>query len=96
MGRTYKPVTAAQMAAYRIRCCYSLHGCNLCQQDITLGQTYHDGGYGKRSHTECVEMAIAKDRLPEDLESMLDRYVGNPAARLEIHARIVELLRSAP
>ena len=39
---------------FKIRRCKSLHYCEECQKDIIYGQTYFDGGYGKRAHTWCV------------------------------------------
>lgn len=40
---------------YPIRTCRSLHHCELCSKDITLGQRYRDGGYGRRLHVECAQ-----------------------------------------
>ena len=39
---------------YPIRTCYSLHHCEVCRKDITLGQRYFDGGYSRRAHVTCV------------------------------------------
>jgi len=39
---------------YPIRTCQSLHVCDPCGEQITLGQKYHDGGYGRRAHVACV------------------------------------------
>ena len=39
---------------YPRRTCYSLHSCAICEEEITYGETYYDGGYGKRAHDECV------------------------------------------
>jgi hypothetical protein len=40
---------------YKIRRCLSMHDCAVCEQDITLGQYYFDGGYGRRAHVDCVD-----------------------------------------
>lgn len=37
-----------------VRTCQSFHSCCLCSQPITLGQRYHDGGYGARGHEACL------------------------------------------
>lgn len=41
--------------SYRVRTCYSLHECALCGSAIVIGQTYYDGGYGRRAHEDCVK-----------------------------------------
>lgn len=41
---------------YPLRTCQSLHHCNLCSKDITYGQEYRDGGYGRRAHAFCVAL----------------------------------------
>jgi len=51
-------------AKYRARLCNSLHFCEVCQKSITFGQSYHDGGYGRRAHTTCVPRPI--DLEPPD------------------------------
>jgi hypothetical protein len=45
-----------------IRTCYTLHECCLCKGQITNGQQYHDGGYGRRAHVQCQDKAPNKDR----------------------------------
>lgn len=45
----------ARLAKKRVRICYSLHECCICNQKITQGQAYHDGGYGNRAHPKCVD-----------------------------------------
>jgi hypothetical protein len=40
---------------YPIRVCRSLHHCEFCVGQITLGQKYLDGGYGRRGHVSCYE-----------------------------------------
>lgn len=40
--------------SYPVRTCYSLHTCKVCGQPITIGQLYHDGGYGRRAHVDCL------------------------------------------
>lgn len=51
-----------------IRTCRSLHHCCICGNDITLGQRYHDGGYGRRGHVACAELwdtTVSKARRGE-------------------------------
>jgi hypothetical protein len=50
-----------QYLKYRIRVCRYLNRCSLCLGDITSGQSYHDGGYSRRAHTECVRNWMAPD-----------------------------------
>ena len=50
----------------KLRYCYSLHECELCDRPITLGQYYRDGGYGKRAHDDCVGKKILESKtIPE-------------------------------
>ena len=44
---------------YRCRRCYSMHSCKICGNDITLGELYRDGGYGRRAHEECVDRLVS-------------------------------------
>lgn len=37
-----------------IRTCRTMHACCACDKVIQDGQKYHDGGYGKRAHVECL------------------------------------------
>jgi hypothetical protein len=46
------------LALKPVRTCKSLHHCNLCQQSITLGQTYRDGGVDRRAHDSCFHTAV--------------------------------------
>lgn len=40
----------------KIRRCYWSHHCQLCGNDITDGQYYHDGGSNsRRAHVDCAE-----------------------------------------
>lgn len=45
---------AKRWAKYPVRTCRTVHECELCEEDIVVGQTYHDGGHGRRAHTTCV------------------------------------------
>ena len=45
------------MADFPIRVCNSMHVCCFCKRTIDLGQSYHDGGYSRRAHVECVNRA---------------------------------------
>ena len=38
----------------KIRTCTTLHHCELCNQVIMAGERYHDGGYGRRIHAQCM------------------------------------------
>jgi hypothetical protein len=54
----YKSIAEAlwnEYSHYRLRTCYSLHSCNVCEEDIRMGQRYFDGGFRKRAHEHCVE-----------------------------------------
>lgn len=42
------------------RVCRSLHACALCGLEITDGQSYKDGGYGRRAHLVCMEATSAE------------------------------------
>lgn len=42
------------LETYPERLCLSVHECCLCKNKITYGQSYHDGGYGRRAHTQCA------------------------------------------
>ncbi len=45
-----------------LRNCKSLHRCCLCDQDITMGQDYRDGGLDRRAHQSCF-LSKSYDRL---------------------------------
>ncbi len=47
-----------QYGKYPLRVCKSLHTCEVCEESITLGEEYYDGGYGKRAHEECINPNI--------------------------------------
>lgn len=49
---------------YRVRTCQTLLECAVCGGRILLGQTYHDGGYGRRAHTDCVSSPPATKPEP--------------------------------
>jgi hypothetical protein len=38
-----------------IRTCHTLRVCQLCPHGIRSGQQYHDGGFARRAHVECVD-----------------------------------------
>ena len=42
----------------RLRICRWLNHCKICNKDITDGQQYRDGGYGRRAHEDCVDGLI--------------------------------------
>ena len=46
--------TKARFLRYKLRTCRWLHECALCSANITNGQKYRDGGYGRRAHEACV------------------------------------------
>jgi hypothetical protein len=49
-----------QFIHYPTRTCRWLNHCKMCDQDITAGQRYRDGGYGRRAHESCLnELAAA-------------------------------------
>lgn len=39
---------------YPIRTCRTYHTCAVCCESIYIGESYHDGGYGRRVHVKCV------------------------------------------
>lgn len=45
---------------YRVRRCRSLHHCEVCGRDIYGGERYYDGGYGRRAHEKCGDLAMGK------------------------------------
>lgn len=49
------PFSMLQWDRYQIRVCRSLHHCEVCRKDITLGQQYRDGGYSRRAHVTCLD-----------------------------------------
>jgi hypothetical protein len=57
-------IATAGFLKYPVRECRSLHFCCICGKDITLGQLYHDGGYGRRCHVDCADTG-ARARIPE-------------------------------
>jgi len=54
--------TKRLMETYPVRGCTTIHTCCLCKKDIRFGESYHDGGYGRRAHTIC---AMEEDRCLE-------------------------------
>lgn len=54
MSRERKPLSQLVIGRYPLRTCQSLHHCEICDGDITLGQRYYDGGYGRRVHEACA------------------------------------------
>lgn len=54
MAKELKPLGELVIARYPVRTCRSLHHCEICERDITLGEQYHDGGYGRRIHVRCA------------------------------------------
>jgi len=51
---SHKVRSVIRWQLYQVRTCRSLHYCEICKRDITDGQKYYDGGYGRRAHMECV------------------------------------------
>ena len=45
------------LALKPLRICRYLNHCVLCDQDITAGQSYRDGGYARRAHESCFKTA---------------------------------------
>ena len=56
-----------RLASKPVRTCYTMHDCCLCPVIIVSGRKYHDGGYGKRAHIECVQSALETIRLKKEL-----------------------------
>jgi hypothetical protein len=40
---------------YPIRICRTMHDCEICHQEIRLGEEYYDGGYKRRAHKSCID-----------------------------------------
>lgn len=49
--------------SWPVRTCRTSHECFLCEEEITLGDIYHDGGYGNRAHVGCVAQRAAAMRI---------------------------------
>lgn len=60
---------------YRLRTCNSLHDCALCGGQITIGDKYRDGGYGRRAHETCGSR----------MQALMDRNAGLPAGVAHVH-----------
>lgn len=41
---------------YPNRVCKSVHECNLCLYSIFYGESYYDGGFGRRVHLVCNDL----------------------------------------
>lgn len=54
-GEGLRHLSQLRWGRYPIRTCRSLHHCEICEKDITLGERYYDGGYNRRGHVSCVE-----------------------------------------
>jgi len=52
--------TGIEWEKYKIRRCRTLHECRVCGDTIVDGEEYHDGGYGRRAHVECVVYNVGK------------------------------------
>lgn len=54
-----------------LRTCHTQHTCALrdvvgrCNGIIHFGETYRDGGHGKRAHERCVRIAAGDEALPQ-------------------------------
>lgn len=47
--------TPERIRKYPLRTCGWLCGCRICEEDITVGEQYYDGGYSRRFHKKCVD-----------------------------------------
>jgi hypothetical protein len=54
------PQDWSKFARHKIRTCRTLHRCGLCHEHIVQGERYHDGGYDRRAHVDCVELGRMK------------------------------------
>lgn len=54
--RGVRKLTLSQLPwkEYPLRICRSLHHCEVCDKDITLGEQYFDGGHSRRAHRTCI------------------------------------------
>lgn len=58
------PLSMLNWSKYPVRVCRSLHFCEICCVDITVGEEYRDGGYSLR----CPSVFVSEDQprhLPE-------------------------------
>lgn len=51
---------------YPKRLCRWLNHCAICDQPITAGQEYYDGGYGRRCHVWCAPPPSIDDFIGSD------------------------------
>jgi hypothetical protein len=50
---------------YPLRTCRTLHHCEICSRDITLGERYYDGGSTRRAHERCIPVAAVGEAVAE-------------------------------
>lgn len=55
MNEVSRDKLIASLVKKRVRKCYTLHECCLCQSNILNGEAYFDGGYGRRAHAKCAD-----------------------------------------
>jgi hypothetical protein len=53
-----------------LRVCRTLHHCQVCGKDITMGQRYFDGGYPRRAHEACVDVEAEKAAHAKEQEAL--------------------------
>jgi hypothetical protein len=69
-----------------LRTCRTLHHCEVCKRDITIGQQYRDGGYGKRAHETCAQDLESAQREENEAEDRaLDALVRALRPEPKIH-----------
>lgn len=70
-------MSTIDFSKYPVRTCKSLHGCEICHQDITYGQKYYDGGYGRRAHDLCADaMAMEREATAKFVADTVEFYKG--------------------
>lgn len=43
---------------YPLRVCQYRHHCELCHDEIHIGEAYRDGGHERRAHEHCVNQRL--------------------------------------
>ena len=55
----------ARFRSYPVRVCCYLNECEVCNGAIYSGEKYHDGGYGRRAHVNCLASLPAAVTIEE-------------------------------
>ena len=63
---------------FPVRTCKTMVHCCCCGESITLGEQYHDGGYWRRAHLRCADLAREdpERELSREEQRQLESRVG--------------------